>query len=248
MRRLWAVLLILVGAVVGYFAWVSRPEPGDRAELTDSCAFPTIDNTRYRELVAEAKSLIEPKSAQIAYGDGNIEQNTRNPPLRDLALEFVKRSQSTEESFVRLFAFGRALNGRVEDVAPAGETFAGPWALWLDRDSADGKLRSPQLSMYARFQAPPGLFNYPIGTWITARLFGRRYDRFRIGIWFDIPESVAIEIALKGSYVVDAGATKAILIDPLSSIHWGDRRIENRCPNAENFLKHVDRLLKRRKN
>ncbi|MCC6889189.1 MAG: hypothetical protein IT536_11705 [Hyphomicrobiales bacterium] len=248
MRLPWKILIGIAGLVTGYFAWVSRPEPGDRAELTDTCSFSTIDNAQYRGLVAEAKKLIEPNRRRIANGDGNIEQGAVNPPLRDLAQEFVKRSRSTEEAFVRLFAFGRALDGRVENAAPVQETFPGPWARWTNRDERDNKLARPRLLMRAGFQGPPGLFQYPIGTWFGARLFGRRYERFAIGVTFDVPDKVSLENALIGSHIVSAGAGKALLIYPLNSIHWGDVRIESRCPDAERFLNHVGRLLKQKKN
>ena len=61
MKKRWKILIGVVVVVAGYVAWVSRPEPGDRAELTDTCAFPTITNAQYRALIAEAKAVIEPK-------------------------------------------------------------------------------------------------------------------------------------------------------------------------------------------
>jgi hypothetical protein len=108
MRRQWKVLLGIVGIGAAYFAWVSRPESGDRAEVTDTCSFPTFTNAQYRALVLEAKTLIAPQRKGIANGAGNIEQNTQNPPLRDAAAEFVRKGETTEETFVRLHAFGRA--------------------------------------------------------------------------------------------------------------------------------------------
>jgi hypothetical protein len=247
MRRRWVVLLSLVGGIAGYFLWVSRPEPSDRAEMTDTCSFPTISNAQYRALIVEAKKLIEPNRRRIANGDGNIEQGTFNPPLRDLTLEFVKRSRSTEETFVRLFAFGRALGGRVEDVAPVVETFAGPWGRWVDRDAADEKLASPRFLLRAAFQGPPGLFEYPLSTWLMAQLFGRRYERFSFGIWFDLPKQMSLDNALAGLHLVESAARKELLVWPLNSIRWGDVRVENRCPEVQRFLDHANSLFKQGK-
>ncbi len=61
MKKRWKILIGFVVVIVGYVAWVSRPEFGDHAELTDTCAFPTITNAQYRALVAEAEALIEPR-------------------------------------------------------------------------------------------------------------------------------------------------------------------------------------------
>ena len=247
MRKRWVVLLSFAGVIVGFFVWVSRPEPSDRAELTDTCSFPTITNAQYRALVTEAKKLIEPNRRRIANGDGNIEQGTSNPPLRDLVQEFVKRSRSTEETFVRLFAFGRALDGRVEDTRHDDATFAGPWGSWVNRGSAGEILSSPRFVLGADFQGPPGLFRYPMSTWVLARLLGRRYENFRLTIWFDPPADTRLDDALTGSHVVDAYAFKAFLIYPWFDIAGGNIRREQRCPSAERFLSHANGLLKKRK-
>ena len=241
-------VLLVAALVAGYFIWVSRPEFSDRAELTDTCSFPTITNEQYRALIVEAKKLIEPNHRRIADGDGNIKQGAFNPPLGDLTLEFLKQSRSTEEAFARIFAFGRALEGRVENVAPAVETFAGPWGRWVDRDSAGNRLSSPRFLLHADFQGPPGLFRYPIGTLVVARAVGRRYEGFWLGVWFEAPGDVRLEDALIGPNVVDASARKAMLVYPLLSTHWGETRLEQRCPNAERFLSHATSPFKRRKN
>ncbi len=248
MKKRWKILIGFVVVIVGYVAWVSRPEFGDHAELTDTCAFPTITNAQYRALVAEAKALIEPKRREIANSAGNLEQNTRNPPLGDLAREFGKKSQSSEETFVRLFAFGRALDGRVRNVAPVRDTYPGPGVRWVDRDSADRKLSTPRLSLSAGFQGPPGLFRWNLETWVWARLLGRRYEPFGAGFSFEVPEGTPPEEALAGRQIVAAGAGKGLFVWPLNDIRWGDVRLENRCPDAVRFLNRLDDLLKRGKN
>ena len=248
MKKRWWVLLSVGGLVAGYFAWMSRPEFSDRAELTDTCSFPTITNAQYRALIAEAKTLIEPRRQAIRDGSGNIEQGTPNPPLGDVVVEFVKRSRSTEETFVRLYALGRALDGRVQDVAPVGGRFPGPWVLWTDRGPDDRILIKPRLMMNVELQGPPGVFRYPTSTWLLARAFGRRYEEFGLGASFDVLESVSLAEALAGPHIATGGAYKSLLIWPLNSIRWGDVRVENRCPDAEQFLSQLDRLLKQRKN
>jgi hypothetical protein len=247
MRLRSKILLGFAVLVAGCVAWVLRPEPSDRAELTDTCAFPTIDNAQYRAMVAEAKALLAPMRRRIANGDGNLRPGTVNPPLGEVAMEFLKRSRSTEEAYVRLFALGRALDGRIENIAPVRETFAGPWGLWSDRDSSDGKLSKRRFRLSAGFQGPPGLFNYPIAFWLEARLLGRRYEDFRLSVWFDPPYDVPPEDALIGSNVVDAQAFKSYLVFAFFDIRDGHIRLEHRCPDAERFLNHVNGLLKKRK-
>jgi hypothetical protein len=245
-RKVLLGIACVVGIMAVYFAWVSRPASGDLAEVNDSCTFPSFTNEQYRALVREAKALIAPRRQEVADGGGNIEQNSRNAPLGDAVATFINRSLSTEETFVRLYAFGRALDGRPGDVAPApGYQFPGPWVRWTDRDSHDRLLPERRLLVSARFQGPPGLFKYPLRTWILARIFGRRYEEFGLGIAFERrPEAPPAE-ALAGRYMVEAGAGKGPLIWPLNSIEWGDVRIANRCPDAATFVNRLENVLAR---
>ena len=60
MRKRWVVLLSFAGVIVGFFVWVSRPEPSDRAELTDTCSFPTITNAQYSRAGHRSEEIDEP--------------------------------------------------------------------------------------------------------------------------------------------------------------------------------------------
>jgi len=237
MRLRSKILLGFAGLVAGYFAWFSYPGPSDRAEVTDTCSFPTIDNAQYRTLVADAKALIRPMLPRIATGDGDLQEGRPNPPLRDVLLEFLKRSGSTEEAFVRLLAFGRALDARVEDVAPI-ETFPGPWGLWSDWSDRGFVARKPgperrPFRLSATFQGPPGLFKYAMRSWLQAHLYGRRYEEFRLEVWFDPPRDVPPDAALTGSNIVDARA-----FIPSFRPMVGRTRLEHRCPDGARFLNY----------
>jgi hypothetical protein len=245
MRKRGKILLGIAGIIVAYFAWVSRPESGDHAERTDTCTFPGITNAQFRDLVVEAKGLIEPERHRIADGAGNIKMLSPNPPLRDVAVKFIVKSQSTVETLARVHAFGRALDARVHDAAPApGYQYPGPSVIWSERDSEDRVLTGKRLRVWAEYQGPPGLFRWNAETWFVARLFGRRYESFWLWLWFDVPDGLTPQELMAGPRIVDSGAKKGLLVWPLNSIRWGDIRIENRCPGADRFLGDLDRLLR----
>jgi hypothetical protein len=169
MKKRYLIPCILVGLLLGRVFWVSRPEPPDHAELTDTCEFEGFPNSKYRALIAEAKALVDPHRRTIKYeADYNVRRTNTLPTLARLTRQFVLPSNSTTETIVRMFAMARAFDGRMGSKGEASLRTVG--------SDAASKQVPYRVHVELAFQAPGGTVWVGIGSWLELRLWGRRYD------------------------------------------------------------------------
>ena len=198
--RVVMIRIILIAAAIGalYFAWLSRPGRHAHAELYDVCKFSTITTSQYRDLISEAKQLIFGKVGTIRK---DTIQHTggaySNAALADFAMLFLKRSASTEETFVRFHAFGRAIEGRALDSAPS-QGIVGASAIF-DNMGPQGSIPNPDLVLNGAFQLDPGLFRRSWYDWILGRLMGRRFDVVHLSARYAYPGTSSLEASMTGS-------------------------------------------------
>lgn len=241
MKKRYLIPLLLFGLVVARVAWVSRPEPGDHAELTDTCEYKGFPNEKYRALIAEAKAMLAPHRETIrseaSVSDGRIFHKL--PTLARLAYQFLAPSQLTTETMVRLLAMARALDGRVGRTIDSGI---------VDYDATYKPVNGrANVAISVTFSAPIGTLRHDFLRTIELRLWGRRHDRLAITA-FGFPyrdyagPSTSTEDMLPGSrikQVVSSGGNSLSFLT--TGFNFGDSRAPFGCPDIDGFISRTGR-------
>lgn len=238
MKKRYLIPLILIGLVTARVAWVSRPEPGDHAELTDTCEFNGFPNAKYRALITEAKALLAPHRRKIANEANRPERerkrdNSELPTLSRLALQFLAPSQSTTETMVRLLALARAMDGRPTVSAHVSDYDA----TYKSTKGMDNVIVS------VAFAAPIGTLRHELLHILELRFWGRRSDSLTIAA-FGQPyrdyatRSTTTDEMLPGARISRVHASGSNSIDFLNSgFKFGEPHRGNyRCPDIDRHI------------
>lgn len=239
-------LAVLAAIVVAYLAWMSRPDPAEHPEAIDICTFPTITNERYRNLIAEAKRIVDPQRREIwnasALGDGNYYSNA---VISQLLRSFMAQSPNTEETFVRFHAFGRAFGGHLTWLSANANNIPSAEATITTFDRHSGKIVHPYIVLSGGFQVSPGHFKRTWADWMFGRLWGRWYDFITLSIEYSKPLSAEDHnLALSGNSIKHVEFNSQILFSPLNDMRWGDRYFKNQCPDTMGAIARFDNRLK----
>jgi hypothetical protein len=240
----FTIALLVAGSITAYFAWMARPDTADLAELADNCEFPGISSTQFRELVREAKVLID---AQRAVWQAPVERSSDSggvsiPILGELTLRFLKPSNSTFETVARLHALVRALDGRIQakviGSAYRDEQKPSPGPTMTVRSSdpnwKHGQPPSqPRLRVQLSAQGGQWLFHHPTGRHFEAWLLGSRHEEFDIFISTFPPTKSNMEDVLSGRNILDVAFISYNRKLLWRSTRWGQERLPNRCPDMK---------------
>jgi hypothetical protein len=207
-----------------------RPGTPDFAELTDDCSTPSFSTEEYRGLIKEAKSLISGyREVKKTVRDDSPESQEREY-LSHRFGEFIKQSKSPEEIFVRFHAFGRALSGRraTTGTPSLGLTcFTSRPGIYFERR---------HILVIGSYQVPNGTFSRNTESKVLSFLLGRQYEVLTPLLRFRPDSDPPTSASLNGAGLVDHQIGTMVKVSPSTSIHWGDARIENTCPDYSIFI------------